>query len=303
MTAMKIRELQPQDRDAWLAMRHALWPEHTLESLAAEIADHFNDDRVSGLPTKVYVAEQGDGRLAGFVEVSLRPYARGCVSSPVGYVEGWYVAEDLRRRGVGKALIDAAGEWARSRGCNELASDRGCDNFLSRSAHLALGFTPPDKNEFFRKALADRAVRASECIGFMPFALDIGAITDFVSDGGAGGIAVFLGTTRAERSSDGRDLIALDYEAYEEMALKQMRELAQTARQRWPVVKLAILHRVGRVEIARPSVVIAISTPHRGDAFDCCRFLIDELKKSVAIWKKEVWSDGSASWVHPVGDK
>ena len=130
--------------------------------------------------------------------------------------------------------------------------------------------------------------------------LESAAAVAFVSDGAAGGIAVFAGTTRAERSSEGRDLVALDYEAYEEMALKQMRELAQAARQRWPVVKLAILHRVGRVEITRPSVVIAVSTPHRSDAFACCRFLIDELKKSVAIWKKEVWSDGSASWVHPV---
>src|SRR2546423_9906842 len=130
--------------------------------------------------------------------------------------------------------------------------------------------------------------------------LESAAAVAFVSDGAAGGIAVFAGTARAERSSDGGDLVALDYEAYEEMALKQMRELAQAARQRWPVVKIAILHRVGRVEITRPSVVIAVSTPHRSDAFACCRFLIDELKKSVAIWKKEVWSDGSASWVHPV---
>jgi len=131
-------------------------------------------------------------------------------------------------------------------------------------------------------------------------ALDESAVIDFVSDGAAGGIAVFLGTTRSERSADGRDLLALDYEAYEEMALKQMRELAAEARRRWPVVKLALLHRIGRVEIAKPSVIIAVSTPHRGDAFECCRFLIDQLKKSVAIWKKEVWSDGSGTWVHPV---
>lgn len=132
--------------------------------------------------------------------------------------------------------------------------------------------------------------------------LDATAAVAFVTDGAAGGIAVFLGTTRSERSPDGRDLVALDYEAYEEMALKQMRDLAAAARSRWPVTKLALLHRTGRVAISQPSVVIAVSTPHRADAFEACRFLIDELKKSVAIWKKEIWSAGPGTWVHPKQD-
>jgi molybdopterin synthase catalytic subunit len=76
--------------------------------------------------------------------------------------------------------------------------------------------------------------------------------------------------------------------------------LARLARDRWPIVKLAILHRIGRVALAEPSVVIAVSTPHRADSFQACQFLIDELKKSAAIWKKEVWADGSGTWVHPV---
>jgi molybdopterin synthase catalytic subunit len=120
-----------------------------------------------------------------------------------------------------------------------------------------------------------------------------------VTDARAGGIDVFLGTTRAERSPDGRELVALDYEAYTEMALEQLRQLARRAREKWPIIRLALLHRTGRVGLGEPSVVIAVSTPHRADAFDACRFLIDELKKDVAIWKKEVWADGSSSWVHP----
>lgn len=119
-----------------------------------------------------------------------------------------------------------------------------------------------------------------------------------VSAATAGGIAVFLGCTRAETSPDGRELLALDYEAYQEMALKQMQALARQAREKWPIIKLAILHRVGRVGLGEPSVLIAVSTPHRGEAFEACRWLIDTLKKDVAIWKKEVWADGSATWVH-----
>jgi len=129
--------------------------------------------------------------------------------------------------------------------------------------------------------------------------LDAAKAIEFIADPAAGGIDVFLGTTRSEQDRHGHNLVALDYEAYEEMALKQMNELAARTREKWPVTKLALLHRVGRVELAKPSVVIAVSTPHRADAFEACRFLIDTLKKEVAIWKKEVWSDGSSTWVDP----
>jgi molybdopterin synthase catalytic subunit len=122
---------------------------------------------------------------------------------------------------------------------------------------------------------------------------------DAVRDGVAGGVAIFLGCTRAERHADGRELVALDYEAYADMALKQMRGLAAAARQKWPIVKLVMRHRTGRVTLGEPSVLIAVSTPHRSEAFDACRWLIDALKKDVAIWKKEVWADGSGTWVHP----
>ena len=125
----------------------------------------------------------------------------------------------------------------------------------------------------------------------------------FVQDTKAGGIAVFLGTTRDETSDDGRKLAALDYEAYEDMAAAQLRDLAASARYQWPVIRISILHRTGRVEPSQPSVIIAVSTPHRADAFDACRWLIDSLKKDVAIWKKEIWADGSTSWVDPHVDE
>jgi len=129
--------------------------------------------------------------------------------------------------------------------------------------------------------------------------IELGPVLEFVTDPEAGGIAFFLGTTRAEKGPAGKDLRELDYEAYPEMALQQMRTLAGKARQRWPIRRLAILHRTGRVPVGQPSVIIAVSTPHRGDAFDACRWIIDTLKADVPIWKKEVWSDGTASWVHP----
>jgi molybdopterin synthase catalytic subunit len=119
----------------------------------------------------------------------------------------------------------------------------------------------------------------------------------FVTDARAGGLAIFLGTTRAETASTGQLLVALDYEAYPEMAQAQLVTLAQSARQRWPILKLALLHRTGRVAVGEPSVVIAVSTPHRAEAFDACRWLIDTLKADVAIWKKEIWEDGSGTWV------
>jgi|SRR5690348_8522204 len=127
--------------------------------------------------------------------------------------------------------------------------------------------------------------------------LDPQGAVAFVSDPRAGGIAVFLGTTRAESNNQTRPLHALDYEAYADMVQPQLQDLARRARQQWPIVKLALLHRTGRVALAEPSVVIAVSTPHRQNAFDACRWLIDTLKSEAAIWKKEIWADGSSTWV------
>ena len=127
--------------------------------------------------------------------------------------------------------------------------------------------------------------------------LDAAAAISHVTVPMAGGVAVFLGTTRAERRADGAELEALDYEAYPEMAEGQLLSLAHRARGRWPVLRLALLHRTGRVALGEPSVVVAVSTPHRAEAFEACRWLIDTLKAEAAIWKKEVWADGSGSWV------
>ena len=138
----------------------------------------------------------------------------------------------------------------------------------------------------------------NDWIEILPTPLDICKANEFVVVPNAGGICIFSGNTRAETSADGRELIALDYEAYADMAIRQLNELAARTRQRWPVLKLAILHRVGRVAVGEPSVVIAVSTGHRKEAFEACRFVIDELKRDVAIWKKEVWASGDASWVN-----
>ena len=129
--------------------------------------------------------------------------------------------------------------------------------------------------------------------------LDAGAAVRFVTDARAGGIDLFLGATRAETNAAGHELLALDYEAYASMAIATMRDLAARARARWPIVRLVLLHRTGSVGLGEPSVVIAVSCPHRGDAFEACRWLIDTLKQEVPVWKKEIWADGGQTWVHP----
>jgi molybdopterin synthase catalytic subunit len=106
-----------------------------------------------------------------------------------------------------------------------------------------------------------------------------------------------VGTTRAERRPDGADLVALDYHAYDALAVKQLADLVAGARQRWPVARCCVLHRTGRVAVAQASVVVAVSTPHRAESFEACRWLIDNLKAVAAIWKQDVWSDGRRTWV------
>ena len=113
----------------------------------------------------------------------------------------------------------------------------------------------------------------------------------------AGAVVLFLGTTR--ELTDGRQTVALDYEAYDEMAEKKLAELEAEARRRWPLVECIIVHRLGRVPLAEASVAIVVSTPHRADAFAAGQWLIDSLKHDVPIWKREHWADGTSEWVHP----
>jgi molybdopterin converting factor subunit 1 len=125
-------------------------------------------------------------------------------------------------------------------------------------------------------------------------AIDVAALESEVADPGAGAIVTFVGTTRRENA--GRAVIRLEYEAYEAMALAEMRKLAQEAGEKWKIVRIAMRHRVGLVEIGETSVAIAVSAAHRGEAFEACRFAIDRLKEIVPIWKKEHF-EGGAVWI------
>ncbi len=124
--------------------------------------------------------------------------------------------------------------------------------------------------------------------------IDLAAALAHVQTGSAGAVDVFIGTVRNQTAQ--KRVVRLEYEAYAPMALKKMEELAAAARRRWPVERLALIHRVGVLEIGEAAVVIAVSTPHRAEAFEACRWLIDTLKDVVPIWKKEVFEDGDV-WV------
>ena len=116
----------------------------------------------------------------------------------------------------------------------------------------------------------------------------------FVTDPEAGALATFIGTTR--NHNDGRKVIALDYEAYPEMAEKELMRLGEEAKKTWPICRMAIVHRLGPVQITEPSVMIAVSAGHREAAFAACRFAIEEIKRTVPIWKKEVY-EGGEIWI------
>jgi molybdopterin synthase catalytic subunit len=127
--------------------------------------------------------------------------------------------------------------------------------------------------------------------------IDQAKLTELVRRPHCGAVVTFLGTVRD--LTDGRQTIALDYEAHPSMAEKKLAEIEQQTRARWPVGDMALVHRLGRLEIGEVSVAVAVSCPHRAEAFDACRFAIESLKEIVPIWKKENWSDGSSEWIHP----
>jgi molybdopterin synthase catalytic subunit len=127
-------------------------------------------------------------------------------------------------------------------------------------------------------------------------ALNTPEIIDWVQDHAAGGVNVFVGTVRNKTQQ--KQVTKLHYEAYTPMALKEMQKLAEQAASQWPVVKLAIVHRIGTLALGDAAVVIAVSCPHRAAAFQACQWLIDNLKVTVPIWKKEYFLDGEI-WVTP----
>lgn len=147
---MPVRTVDVADAPSWERMRQALWPASAGEH-ARDIAAFFAGDHTE--PAEVVLALGEDGRPVGFAELSIRPFADGCSSRPVAYLEGWYVDPAARGRGVGAALVRAAEAWGRSRGCTELASDTEIDNADSAAAHRSLGFTETGRIICFRKAL------------------------------------------------------------------------------------------------------------------------------------------------------
>lgn len=128
--------------------------------------------------------------------------------------------------------------------------------------------------------------------------LDAKSCTDAVTYPGAGGIVVFVGTVRDQ--TKGKTVRHLEFEAYEQMALKEMQKIADHATEKWSLHKMVIHHRTGLVKIEEEAVVIACSSAHRKEAFEACQYAIDTLKETVPIWKKEVFEDGEV-WVsaHP----
>ncbi len=125
-------------------------------------------------------------------------------------------------------------------------------------------------------------------------ALDVGSVIDRVTGPDTGGVVSFIGTVRD--TSRGHSIRHLEYEAYPEMAEREMERITQEAAQRWPGTRVAVAHRRGRLEVGEIAVVVAAAAPHRGDAFAAARFTIDTLKERVPIWKKEVTTDGEY-WV------
>jgi aminoglycoside 6'-N-acetyltransferase I len=150
----QIRLATPADCESLSRLCQALWPESSAEEHARKLAGVLADKRNGTMPAVVLVAETTGGALAGFLEVGLRSHADGCdPKRPVGFLEGWYVAEGHRRKGVGKRLPAAAEDWARLQGCVEMALDTWIDHVTSQRVHETLGFEVVDQCVHYRKAL------------------------------------------------------------------------------------------------------------------------------------------------------
>jgi aminoglycoside 6'-N-acetyltransferase I len=154
MERLVIRPANLQDASQLAEMRHRLWPGASPAEHARELAPLLAGEFPGSLPGVILVAQQSDGQIAGFIEADLRSHADGCdPSHPAGYIEGWYVAPEVRRKRVGTQLVIAAEEWARNLGCREMASDAWLEALDSQSAHESLGYEVVDRCVHYRKSL------------------------------------------------------------------------------------------------------------------------------------------------------
>jgi molybdopterin synthase catalytic subunit len=134
-------------------------------------------------------------------------------------------------------------------------------------------------------------------IAIGPEPIDLAALIAAVADLAHGAICTFLGTTRETSPGDDRPVAALDYEAYVDLARADFEAIAAEARARWGPLRIAIVHRTGRVALGEASVAIAVGSPHRGAAFAACEYAINTLKARAPIWKRETYRDGDTAWI------
>ncbi len=144
---ISIRRIDFSDRDEWFKMRKGIWPEAPDEYLDFDLDDIFASENDAVLFALV------DGKPAGMIEARLREYGEGCETSPVGYIEGWFVYPEFRGQGIAGALTQAAEDWARGKGCTEMASDTWLDNEASIRAHVKLGYFEVERLVHFVKQL------------------------------------------------------------------------------------------------------------------------------------------------------
>jgi aminoglycoside 6'-N-acetyltransferase I len=142
-----IRPVTQEDKTEWLRMRKGIWPEAPDEYLDYDMDDVLSSDR-----NAVFFALL-EGSPVGMIEVHLKETAEGCFSSPVGYLEAWFVNDDMRGKGVAGALIDAAENWARTKGCRDMASDTWLENAVSIRAHAKMGYSEVERLVHFIKQL------------------------------------------------------------------------------------------------------------------------------------------------------
>ena len=143
-----IRRAIDEDKSGWLRLRQRLWPDAPIEYLNFDLEKRLADPDYA-----IFVASRGDEDLVAFIETGLRAYGEGCETSPVGYIEAWYVDEHIRGQKLGRELVYAAEQWAREKGCKEMASDTWLENESSIAAHVRLGYLEVERLVHFVKRL------------------------------------------------------------------------------------------------------------------------------------------------------
>lgn len=289
---MTIRELCSADLAEWVRLRHALWPDAPMGEMERECREFLAGVRRASLPEAVFVVDRGDGRLGGFQEMSVRGAVEGCATGSVAYLGALLVDRDLRKQGWARKLVDAAEDWAKRKGCLEIASDVLAGNHTSHRVHLKLGYGHTRALIGFRKPLAPAGMvtPASVHTSLLAEPIDPASVVSLVKSSNANTIRMAAAVVAHQLTQDGHDLAGEEF-VERQGARELLARLAATVHREHRLTRVAVIIRSGYVAVGEVWGVAAASADDAHNAAAGAEELLSKAATNALDARKPLWRE------------